>query len=144
MSTYDPKATHVRKTFLYDMVSADIWRFRNMRRDSEVLAMSEHIKEQTGKTSRADVNFFYFYALRTVYTDAMYFAWHPDAPAEFTALEEWWNMKESGVDVMQHYDFWINNISNPIANAWYDAVEEAHEIWKPPVEQTGDDETDPN
>lgn len=130
---------HKRITFLHDMVSADVFRYRNVDRDSQVLSMSEQLKEQT---ARNDGAFFYYYAQRWIYTDSMTFAWHKEAPLEFKNLERWWDMMQKGKDPVECYDFYIKNISNPVNNAWQNALEQAHTIWKPPSEKSTDDEGD--
>lgn len=136
---------HKRVSFLHGMVAADIFRFRNVKRDVQVISLSNKLREETG---RDDGGFFTYYAQRIVYTDAMYFNWHEDAPIEFVSLETWWEMLQSGQSDVDCYIYYIENISNPVSNQWQDALDDAHSIWKPVEERTittqGGNEPDPN
>lgn len=131
---------HKVTKFLHNMVTVHVLRYRNIERDAKVIALSERIKEQTG---RADGAFMVLYAQRLVYTDKMEFDWHPETPIEYMNLEKWWHMVESGEDEIECYLFYISNISNEIANEWQNVLINAHEIWKPPKE-TAEESSDPN
>lgn len=131
---------HKRQTFLHGMVAADIFKFRNVERDSKAVALANQLREQAG---RDDGAFYVFYAQRMIYTDALHFSWHPEAPLEFKNLEKWWNMVQSGESELECYLFYVGNISNPVSNEWQTAVEAAHTIWKPPQE-TNKESDDPN
>lgn len=122
-----------RAAMLYKMVSLDIWGFRNVELDTEAIALAEKIKLTTG---RDDGNFMNYYARCVKYTKNMWFSWHPDAPVEFTNLEEFWKMVLNGEDESECYLFYIKNISNPVSNEWQETVDEAHKIWKPTQEKT--------
>lgn len=134
-----------RASMLYNMVSLDIWGFRNVELDTEAMALVEKIKLTTG---RDDGTFMMYYARCIKYTKGMWFNWHPEAPEEFTNLEKFWTMVLQGEDESECYLFYIKNISNPVSNEWQDTVENSHKIWKPVQEKTitAKDiaETDPN
>lgn len=133
---------HKRETFLHNMVAADIFRFRNVERDSKAVAFANELRENIG---RDDGAFYVFYAQRLIYTDALHFNWHEDAPPEFVNLEKWWNMVTSGASQEECYMFYIGNVSNPVSNQWQSAVERAHKLWKPPEERDDNEEdADPN
>lgn len=131
---------HKRQTFLHNMVAADIFKFRNVERDARAIALANQLKEQVG---RDDGAFYVYYAQRVVYTDALHFDWHPEAPHEFVSLETWWSMVQSGEPEVECYLFYISNISNPVSNEWQSAVDRAHAIWKPP-EETNQESDNPN
>ena len=131
---------HKRQPFLHGMVVADIFKFRNVERDSRAIALANMLREQVG---RDDGAFYVYYAQRIVYSDAMHFSWHPEAPQEFQNLETFWNMVESGEPEAECYMYYIQNISNSVSNAWQNAVEAAHTLWKPP-EETAEETADPN
>ena len=122
-----------RASMLYNMVTLDIWGFRNVELDTEAIALAEKIKLVTG---RDDGSFMTYYARTVKYTKAMWFRWLPETPEEYTNLEKFWNMVIQGEDEAECYLFYIKNISNPVSNDWQDTVENAHKIWKPVQEKT--------
>lgn len=134
-----------RESFLYNMVAADFFPYRNLERDSRAMSLANKLREEIG---RDDGAFYMFYANRITYTVSMTFDWHDESPPEFLALETFWNMVQKGEPDTDCYMYYISNVSNPVSNQWQDALEEAHTIWKPPVEKLSKDDekeiTDPN
>lgn len=135
-----PQEQHKRQSFLYGMVAADILRYRNVERDAKAISLSNQLRDQLG---RDDGAFYVLYAQRLIYTDAMHFKWHKEAPSEFTNLEAWWDMVQRGQPEAECYLYYIKNIANPVTNQWQTALDEAHKIWKPP-EETSAESDDPN
>jgi len=133
-----------KKTFLYDMVTADVFGFRNVKRDVLVIDMQERLRESTG---RDDGSFTTAYSQRVVYTDQMNFQWHEDVPQELRNLQEFWDMVQSGKDEVECYLYYIDSIPNYVTNAWQKVVDDSHVIWKPseqrPVTANAGD-NDPN
>jgi hypothetical protein len=140
-------SNYKRISFFYGMISADIFSFRNVKRDADTFSLVSKLRELTG---RDDGGFMALYAQRLSYTDNLEFNWGEeteDIPADILAFEEFWKMYKQGEDAAVCYDYYINNIRNHIGNEWQDAVNEAHKIWKPTHQNTNDEEgeeTDPN
>lgn len=115
------------------MVTFEIFGFRNVKRDVEAQALAQRIAEETGRLE--DGAFPLFYSQRLMYTDNVYFQWHPEAPPEFKNLETFWKMHSEGEPASEVYLWYINNISNFVSNQWSDALDRAHKIWKPPEQK---------
>lgn len=134
-----------RVSFFYDMIAADVFRFRNIERDSAMISLANRIQEETG---REDGGLFLSYAERIVYVDEMYFLFTDDVPEEYRNIETWWKMVQAGNDPSECYVWYLTNIPNAITNLFADAVDSAHTIWKPASQQTmkkeKEAETDPN
>ncbi len=136
------KPENKRRTFFYDMVTVDIFGWRQVEFDLQSINMSTKIRQVT---ERDDGIFTLNYAQRAVYTRAMYFNFTADVPEEYKNLETWWKKISNGEDDVECYLYYIRNIPNPLTNTYQDAIEDAHKIWKPVEEkEIAEDETDPN
>ena len=126
-----------KEKFVYDMVTADFYGFRNGMKDTDAYSIAQRIEEETGREEgRIMIN----YASRLVYCVGMAFDWHEDAPPEVKAIEDWWNLVESGASPGETYLFWMSNIPNYVANGFQASFTRSHRMWKPPEEETPRDE----
>ena len=134
------------KKILDGMVTLNIHGFRNFEGDNDTTSLALLLKEKTG---RKEDSFMYLYAEKVVYTESINFNWLEEAPEEYRNLETFWGMILDGTNEVECYLYYVKNISNVVTNAWHDAVEKAHEIWKPPQEKNAklagiEEQTDPN
>lgn len=130
-----------RQAFLWNMVEADIVGYRNIELDAAMIALSEKVREKTG---RDDGSFMVYYAMRVTYVANLTFVWEEGAPEEYTNLERWWDMVLRGDPVEECYLYYIRNLSNVVTNQFQDALERAHTIWKPAHEIMLEENSDPN
>jgi hypothetical protein len=128
-----------RKYCFYDMIAVDIFGYRIVKRDAEMLERSNQIKMET---QRKDGDFPLVYAEISSYVDSIWFNFSNETPAEYKTISEWWDMVISGKGVSECYMFYIDNVPNPVHNLIYDAVQDAHKIWKPSTEKAKPSETD--
>lgn len=126
----DPQ--YKREVFLWGMVAADVWGFRNVLRDTTAITIQNQIKEETG---RDDGDFIYYYAENIAYVQQLHFAWIDGAPQEYINLEQWWDMVTSGKGVSECYLWYIEHVPNLVHNLFRDAVNRSHKIWKPIFER---------
>jgi hypothetical protein len=140
-----PTASNIKTELMaYDMVTAEIFGWRNYKRDSDVLALETRIKEETG---RLEDDLAYTFAYCVSYTENLNFNWTDEAPPEATNLEVFWGMVADGVSMSECYLFYIENVANWVTNSWQQALFNAHKIWKPTAERKPTDkeaEKDPN
>lgn len=134
-----------RKSCFYNMIAVDIFGYRIVKRDAEMLELSNQIRTET---QRKDGDFPLVYAEIACYVDNFYFNFSEDAPEEYKTIIEWWDMVSAGKGASECYMFYIDSVPNPIHNLIYDVVQEAHKIWKPASEKSppisNDGTTDPN
>lgn len=129
------------RTFLYGMVTAEFFPFRNVDLDAKVVALTELLREKTGTQ---EFRFTQSYADRLIYTQKMAFSWdkHDDVPQEITDVEIWWNMVINDEPEEECYMFYRKHIDWQFTNEYQKSLDSAHTIWKPKVESDSRDEVD--
>jgi len=97
-----------RVSFLYDMISADVFRSRTYSLDERVLVTEAAITAIVGKEDG------YHYALSecVTYTKDLTFAWIDGVPDEFRAFEEFWALYKRGVAVDVWFPFYAEQVDN--------------------------------
>lgn len=139
------------ETFLWEMVTADFFGFRNIDKDTKQIALADQIKSalvsENQSTTLEEIidDLVSGYALRLVYTLDLRFNWDKKAPEQYRALETWWKMVKRGDDIAKCYQYYTESITNVVSNEYQRAITRAHTIWTPEEENnTAESENNPN
>lgn len=125
-----------RKLLFYNMIALDVFGYRTIKRDSYAIGLENNIADTLNIKKGVATE---LYAELSTYIDNMQFAFTPDVPDEYRKIEEWWNKVSGGIDPVECYLFFSDSVPNYMTNFIREAIDSAHEIWKPTEEKETED-----
>lgn len=145
-----------KRPFLYGGVVGEFVSVRTYGTEMEVLDLTNKIETFLGEdhTSRLFIGMF---SEAFIYTQTCTFDWHENTPNEIRNFEKFWGMVERGIDPIECFQYFADNIANFVLSlqeneekqvktpwrneiGWHAAMKTAQAVWAPPPEWKMEDE----